>query len=584
MNKNLTPEQAAEYIKAASDIMYCAKVYAKVFDKGRGNYVPFELFPTQERVLNNYLNNDFNIVSKYRQGGITTLTTFFLAWKITFTPNYTVALVANKLETSKDEILKKVMDFMECFPEWMQAKPSKINKQNHKRFDNGSELKAVAAGKEGLRGYSPAMIFMDEAAFFEYGYQFYTAAKLSLAAGGSAIMVSTPNGQDQLYYQTYQNAGREDGSGNQYVVSEIYWYEDPRYNENLSWYKLNEEKIEIDRIHTKDPKVYQELIKQGYKPTSPWFILQCNDLDNDERRIAAELENSFLGSSANFVHQDIIERHQKRYVTEPIRKVFGQQTWIWEDPIPGHKYILGSDVSLGTSEDFSSIQIFRLADDGSVHQVLEFLGKMPPDALAGYIYDYGTSYNAYAVIDITGGVGVNTVTKLLELGYPKKLVHHQQLRAAGIKDHMSDLEQNNEYPGFSISTGNRPLILNEFEKLVRHDEFKIRSKRLVNELKTFVIMETGKPDHMRGYHDDLIFAAAMPLYAYLSKNAQVQQTPERTRAIMEAFAKLNGHSSGPDDGDDAGKPYWKRKKNKPLTGGAAIYEQHRWLFGNKTKP
>ena len=51
-------------------------------------------------------------------------------------------------------------------------------------------------------------------------------------------MISTPCGMDQLYYKTYNNAvlGKND-----FHVTELRWYQDPRYNAFLKWQKFDEE-------------------------------------------------------------------------------------------------------------------------------------------------------------------------------------------------------------------------------------------------------------------------------------------------------------------------------------------------------
>ena len=63
-----------------------------------------------------------------------------------------------------------------------------------------------------------------------------------------------------------------------------------------------------------------------------------------------------------------------------------------------------------------------IIDFTTMEQVMEYQGKVPPDLLAELIYEYGTLYNAYTIVDITGGMGVATVLKLLEMKY--KLLHY----------------------------------------------------------------------------------------------------------------------------------------------------------------
>ena len=57
----------------------------------------------------------------------------------------------------------------------------------------------------------------------------------------------------------------------------------------------------------------------------------------------------------------------------------GGALWQWKEPIAGHKYIMGIDVSRGDSEDFTT---FCIIDFDEREQVLEYLGKIPPDVAA----------------------------------------------------------------------------------------------------------------------------------------------------------------------------------------------------------
>ena len=53
--------------------------------------------------------------------------------------------------------------------------------------------------------------------------------------------------------------------------------------------------------------------------------------------------------------------------------------WQWKEPVVGHKYIMGIDVSRGDSEDFTT---FYIIDFDEREQVLEYLRKIPPDVYA----------------------------------------------------------------------------------------------------------------------------------------------------------------------------------------------------------
>ena len=66
---------------------------------------------------------------------------------------------------------------------------------------------------------------------------------------------------------------------------------------------------------------------------------------------------NFLGSGDNVFDSLLMQKVKENMIREPQNKMIGNSLWIWKEPIMGHKYIMGVDVSRGDSEDFSSFQI-----------------------------------------------------------------------------------------------------------------------------------------------------------------------------------------------------------------------------------
>ena len=158
------------------------------------------------------------------------------------------------------------------------------NAARHWKLSNGCEVKAVATSNDALRGYTPTVLIFDEAAYIEAGDDFWAACMASLSTGGKVVVVSTPNGYDPIYYEIYEQANR---GMNDFKISEMFWYRDPRYTKDLYLVKtqdiihflLNREEYTNDSIvdfsHT-DPfeRNFDELKKyfqDGYKPCSNWF-------------------------------------------------------------------------------------------------------------------------------------------------------------------------------------------------------------------------------------------------------------------------------------------------------------------------
>lgn len=534
-----------EYAKSIQDPIYAIETYLETFDKTQEGFVPFKLFPRQKQIVNAYEKHRYNLVTKPRQAGISTTTQAYMAIKAAFADPSNpeiILVIANKLKLSQ-KFLKGIKDYLKQVPRWVWGAEYYGSEENEKKsifitdskieihLPNGSQVIAVATSEDALRGYTPTYLVFDEAAFIDNGAEVYTAAMSSISTGGKVILISTPNGMDPLYYKTYEQSKSKK---NQYHIVEMRWYEDPRYNKDLRWVKKVEHGDDIvEREVEFNLPSYLKRIEEGWKPTSTWYENMCMALNNNARRIAQELDVSFLGSGGNVIEDETIDLHDKKNVQEP-KYVTGveQEFWMWEEPVEGHEYIMGVDVSRGDGEDSSTIVII---DFTTMEQVFEYQGKIQPDLLAQHVYNYGNMYNAYTVVDITGGMGVSTVLKLIELDYSKKLLHYDK-KSTNILPNQSRLEtvkQQDKVPGFNANGVRLPMIAN-LEKMLRENGVKVRSRRLVSEMKTF-IYKNGRPDHMDGYHDDLLMSLGMCLWVLEYSFKNLQKANSQNKAILSSW-------------------------------------------------
>lgn len=540
-------ELLAEYSKCLKDTPYAMKTYLETYDNTKQSYVPFELFPDQERLVRDYEEHNENIALKYRQAGVSTTTAGWISKKLQFaSPKKPekILIIANKLDTAK-EMANKIRSFLRQWPDWINVGFSKEkDSQSHFRLNNGCEVKAVATSVDALRGYTPTILVFDEAAYIEADNNFWAACMASLSTGGKVIVISTPNGYDQIYYEIYEQSTR---NMNNFKITELYWYKDPRYTKDLVWvktkdivhYMLNREEYNDDEVIVKefDFDKQKKLIQEGYKPYSSWFESMAKKLKYDRRKISQELESAFLGSGDNVIPVDTIERIKNEDIQEPKEKFMAGQLWLWKEPIKGHKYIMGIDVSRGDSEDFSSITII---DFDEREQVMEYLGKMPPDELADIAFKWGMMYRAFTVVDITGGMGIATVRKMQEMGY--KDLYIDGVNAFDKWTYNPKMLE--KIPGISFNN-KRAQIVSAFEESLRH-KFKIRSSRLINEMYTFVYVN-GKPDHMKGHHDDLIMAMAMCIYVGEFSFSMLKKADENVRTLLDSWVVSESEKKRPSE-------------------------------------
>ena len=533
---NSRAEQLIEYARIIKDAPYALRTYLTTYDNTQKKYVPLELFPDQVQLVKDYEIYNENITRKYRQAGVTTVTAAWISKKLqTAKPDEPerVLLIANKKDTAV-EMANKVRHFLEQWPEWLNVgfSPDK-NSESRFRLNNGCEVKAVATSADALRGYTPTILVFDEAAYIEAGEDFWAASMASLSTGGKIILVSTPNGYDPIYYGVYDQALR---GINDFHITDLRWFKDPRYTKDLRWvkcgdichYMLNREQYNDDEIviYDFDIEKYQELEEQGYKPFSSWFESMSKKFKYDRRKIAQELECDFLGSGDGVIPGEVQENIAKNMIRVPKEKYMQGTFWQWKEPVNEHRYIMGVDVSRGDSEDFSSINII---DFDEREQVAEYIGKIPPDDLAAIAYKWGILYgNAFIVIDITGGMGVATSRKLQELNY--KNLYVDGINTQNIWEY--NKKALDKIPGLNFNN-KRTQIVAAFEESLRKG-FQVRSNRLLNELNTFVYMN-GRPDHMKGSHDDAIMSMSMALYAGDICFSQLQKTENANKAMLESW-------------------------------------------------
>ena len=586
----LTKEQLLmEYVKCMRDTPYALRTYLQTYDNTVSKYVPLELFPDQISLLEDYENYNENIALKYRQAGVTTVTAGWASKKLVFAKKERpekILIIANKLDTSV-EMANKIKAFVSQWPSWTNAGFSlDKNSQKHYKLTNGCEVKAVATSKDALRGFTPTILIFDEAAFIEADSDFWSACMASLSTGGKVIVVSTPNGYDAIYYEIYDQALR---NMNDIKITEMFWYRDPRYTkdlylvktDNVIHYLLNKEEYDKDNIiswgdvsfEDRDYIKLREIMDEGYKPCSSWFEGMVKKLKYDKRKVSQELECNFLGSGDNVFDSVLLQKIRENMITEPQTKMMGNALWIWKEPVIGHKYVMGVDVSRGDSEDFSSFQII---DFDTREQVAEYVGKLPPDTMAEICYKWANMYSCFVVIDITGGMGVSTARKMQEMGY-KNLYVDGVDSANKWKYDPKALEK---IPGINFNN-KRVQIIASFEEVMRHD-FKIYSARLYNEMNTFIYI-SGRPDHQKGHHDDLIMSIAMATYVAESSFSNLTKVTEHTKAMLDSWSVNNNHSASKQIEFNPVMPYGGDRINQfsNTNVGREEYAKYGWLFGGR---
>jgi len=192
-----------EFVKCATDPVYFMKRYYWIQHPQRGR-IQFNLYQFQEQVLHLLQNDEYIIINKSRQLGISTLVSAYALWLMIFQKDKNILVIATKQETAKN-MVTKIRFAYDQLPAWLKVKSVEDNRLSL-RLANGSQVKAVAASPDAGRSEAVSLLILDEAAFIDNIDTIFTAAQQTLATGGQCFAVSTPNGTSNWFHKTYSRA------------------------------------------------------------------------------------------------------------------------------------------------------------------------------------------------------------------------------------------------------------------------------------------------------------------------------------------------------------------------------------------
>ena len=133
-------------------------------------------------------------------------------------------------------------------------------------------------------------------------------------------------------------------------------------------------------------------------------------------------------------------------------------------------------------------------------------------------------------------------------------------------------------PGINFNS-KRVQIVAAFEEALRHG-FKIRSSRMLNELNTFVYVN-GRPDHLKGQHDDLIMACAMPIYVAENSFSLLERAESQTKSMLESWTVQEHQPTNSVRDFNPALPASNNRGERPGTFNPQPqdYAKYSWLFG-----
>lgn len=340
-----------EIAKCKRDIVYFAENYYRVINLDKGLHI-IKLYDVQKDFLRFLVDNNKVVCCSGRQQGKSTIYCIYSLWLTTFFPEKKVMLLANKAATAL-ELLGRIITGYEYLPKWLKAATTVINK-GELSFANMSSIRAFASSSDAARGFSCNVVILDEFGFLNKNVadKLFTSMYpvISSSKNGKFIIVSTPNGTDNLYYDIWCQANSKDIGQNLegWKPFSMYWWQVPGHDE--AW-----KEKQIAAIGA--------------------------------RRFAQEFNNEFISSSATrrLVPDEIIEKFRMnlsefkmRGITPKKQRIVSQnedelyEFDMWHEFDPKRTYAASGDISEGVGGDSSVLYIWDVTDLADIKMCAKF--------------------------------------------------------------------------------------------------------------------------------------------------------------------------------------------------------------------
>lgn len=456
----MTPYRIRELRKCAKSPIYFIRNYVYINTKDNGMQL-MKTYPFQDAAIKRFLKYRFNINKWSRQVGKSTVVRAYILWYAMFHKDKLVAMLANKLMLAKEQ-LQLLRESYVALPYWLQPGVKLWNKMSI-QFSNGCRIMVAASSPDGIRGFSPNLLYLDEFAFLRPGMadEFMASVMPTISSGKTTriIITSTPNGLNHFYRMWEDGVDENKATPHElqakYVRSVVLWNDVP--GREAQWGIDEEARI-------------------------------------GEQRFRQEYMCEFVGSATTLIDYKCLEHlHPERPWPVPgVPKQYSVR--LFDIPLPKHvlekedwTYVAALDTGFGMRQDYHVLQILLAKSSIRAEQVLVLSSNEVTvedfcSMSASILKMYG---NPPLTIEYNGGSGMTAHKTMFEnLGYDNLINYDQYFR--GI------------YSTNPIKT--RAVML--LKLYVQRGYLKLKDETTINELMSFTKLNQFTWGGAGGNHDD----------------------------------------------------------------------------------
>jgi hypothetical protein len=459
-----TQEQILEFMRCKEDPVYFANKYIKIvsLDEGLTQFHPYHF---QEKLINNFHENRFNICKMPRQTGKSTTVVSYLLHYAVFNDSVNIGILANKAATAR-ELLGRLQTAYENLPKWMQQGIIAWNKGSLE-LENGSKILAASTSASAVRGMSFNILFLDEFAFVpnHVADSFFASVYPTITSGKNTkvIIVSTPHGMNH-FYRMWHDA--EKGK-NEYIPTDVHWSEVPGRDE-----KWRETTI----------------------------------ANTSEAQFKVEFECEFLGSVNTLIAPSKL---RTLIYDNPIQRNAGLD--VYENPVENHDYVMTVDVARGVGEDYSAFIVVDITE--FPHKIVSKYrnNDIKPMLFPNIIYEIARNYNSAYILCEVNDIGDQVASILqYDLEYQNLLMCSMRGRAGQIVG--QGFSGKKTQLGVKMSKTVKKVGSLNLKTLIEEDKVIFNDYEIISELTTF-ISKHNSFEAEEGCNDDL--AMCLVIYAWL---------------------------------------------------------------------
>lgn len=490
------------------------KNFVKIIDNN-GEMIPFYVNEQQEQFIDEM--QKFNIISKARQIGLTTLSLGLCLFYACNTPNTNYLIVSYKADASS-ALFEKLKFMYDNLPHERFSFP-KIKRSNRSEFvlSNNSRIQCVIAGNKDIgRGNTYQYILLSEFAFYQNQEKLILGAEQALAKNAtSKVVIETTSNGFNHYQKIFMNAFK---GKSKYKAFFFPFYSSAykkqfkhEYDQAEKWFKETNRgcRLSADDLEPEEKLLHEKGVSLRMLMWRRWKLLDMSIQEFFQEFPSNPME-SFISTGFNVFDQtkviDAISNATEHLpsselseLPESLVRYFNKGLNVYYLPKSKMRYYAGIDVSGGSGGDYSAISIF----DSDGQQVASFYhNKIAVYQFARIINDLGRFYNQAFLVVERNSYGLPLLERL------RKEYEYLNIYKQKTFDQQSGKKKMRL--GWMTTSVNKGIMISDLKENFELGMLKINCKETLEQMQIFIDTD-GKLGNKGGStkHDDCVIATAL---------------------------------------------------------------------------